>query len=627
MKNILVVDNDKIFLKLMRRLLEKEGHQVETAYDGLNALDVLKAYTPDVIFVDLVMPNIEGRTLCKIIRGMEKFKNTPIIILSATSAEELTDFSPLEVNACIAKGTFNETAQHVLSVLNQSDLASCRCLPGEVMGIEDVYPRGVTKELLSVKRHFEIMLDRMSEGIMEINLEGRIVYVNPTACSLIGIPQKDLLGVYFVDLFSGDDQKRISDLMKTDDTKPKTITDDAPVHLNKSQITLNIVPLGEDENTSIIIIHDVTEQKRSEKKRRESEEQHRLSLEVSPDPIVIYDIEGRATYINPAFEQTFGWSLAEIRGKQINFVPENNWPETKDAIDRMLRGEKLKLFETRRLTKDGRILDVQLSTSIFLDREEKPAGSIVILRDTTALKQAEGALQKAHDELEQRVEERTSELLRVNKQLEKEIEERKQAEEEIKTAREYTQNLIDSSLDMIMSTDNERRLVEFNRAAEKAFGYRKEEILGEKVDVLYADPKEGERVHETVLKTGKSVEEITNIRENGTVFRSLLSATLLKDATGRVIGKMGISRDIEEKKQAEEEREKLISELQDALKEIKTLRGILPLCSFCKKIRDDKGYWEQVDVYIHKHSQADISHSICPECAKEHYPDFDIYDD
>ena len=62
------------------------------------------------------------------------------------------------------------------------------------------------------------------------------------------------------------------------------------------------------------------------------------------------------------------------------------------------------------------------------------------------------------------------------------------------------------------------------------------------------------------------------------------------------------------------------------LTEIKTLRGILPLCSFCKKIRDDKGYWEQVDVYIHKYSQADISHSVCPECAKEHYPDLDIYE-
>ena len=91
-----------------------------------------------------------------------------------------------------------------------------------------------------------------------------------------------------------------------------------------------------------------------------------------------------------------------------------------------------------------------------------------------------------------------------------------------------------------------------------------------------------------------------------------------------IMGFVVNGRNITERKQTEEEREKLINELQVALKEIKTLRGILPLCSFCKKIRDDKGYWEQVDVYIHKHLQADISHSICPDCAKEHYPDLDI---
>ncbi len=67
--------------------------------------------------------------------------------------------------------------------------------------------------------------------------------------------------------------------------------------------------------------------------------------------------------------------------------------------------------------------------------------------------------------------------------------------------------------------------------------------------------------------------------------------------------------------------------LRQLLSEIKTLRGILPLCSHCKNIRDDKGYWEQVDVYIDQHTEADISHSICPKCASEHYPDLDIYDD
>ena len=63
-------------------------------------------------------------------------------------------------------------------------------------------------------------------------------------------------------------------------------------------------------------------------------------------------------------------------------------------------------------------------------------------------------------------------------------------------------------------------------------------------------------------------------------------------------------------------------ELKKAFDEIKTLRGILPICSFCKKVRNDKGYWEQIDVYIHKHMQTDISHSVCPECIKKHYPEY-----
>jgi sensor histidine kinase regulating citrate/malate metabolism len=75
------------------------------------------------------------------------------------------------------------------------------------------------------------------------------------------------------------------------------------------------------------------------------------------------------------------------------------------------------------------------------------------------------------------------------------------------------------------------------------------------------------------------------------------------------------------REKVEAEKDRLIQELSRALAELKTLRGILPLCSFCKKIRDDKGYWEQVDVYIAQHSDANISHGICPDCAAEHYPD------
>ena len=83
-------------------------------------------------------------------------------------------------------------------------------------------------------------------------------------------------------------------------------------------------------------------------------------------------------------------------------------------------------------------------------------------------------------------------------------------------------------------------------------------------------------------------------------------------------------REIERRKALEKEREKLIGELQQALSEIKTLQGFLPICANCKKIRDDEGYWQQIEAYIEDRSNAQFSHSICPECAKKLYPELNL---
>ncbi len=88
------------------------------------------------------------------------------------------------------------------------------------------------------------------------------------------------------------------------------------------------------------------------------------------------------------------------------------------------------------------------------------------------------------------------------------------------------------------------------------------------------------------------------------------------------IKRLQIATDITERKQAEEDNEKLIASLQDALDNVKQLSGLLPICASCKKIRDDKGYWTQIESYIHTHSEAEFSHSICPDCARKLYPQF-----
>ncbi len=129
-------------------------------------------------------------------------------------------------------------------------------------------------------------------------------------------------------------------------------------------------------------------------KSRQTSDLYRALLDASPDAIVVYDQDGYTTYINPAFEQIFGWNMNELQGKRIDFVPPESQGETDKMIAKVLRGEQLSSQEIRRYTKDRRILDISLSASTFSDQSGRVAGSIVFLRDITKTKQMEEEILK-----------------------------------------------------------------------------------------------------------------------------------------------------------------------------------------------------------------------------------------
>jgi PAS domain S-box-containing protein len=101
--------------------------------------------------------------------------------------------------------------------------------------------------------------------------------------------------------------------------------------------------------------------------------------------------------------------------------------------------------------------------------------------------------------------------------------------------------------------------------------------------------------------------------------------TIMLDTSGQPLASIGVVRDISARKLEEEQRDRLISDLQKALSEVKALRSFLPICSYCKNIRDDRGHWSKFESYIREHSGTEFSHGICPECAKKHYPDMDQF--
>ena len=177
---------------------------------------------------------------------------------------------------------------------------------------------------------------------------------------------------------------------------------------------------------------------------------------------------------------------------------------------------------------------------------------------------------------------------------------------------------------VIYSHDSNGNFTYLSPSVFNVLGYSQDEFMGHYAGCMTDNPM-NEHVKE-YTKAGLRGEkqepyEAEYWHKNGSRVHIRVTEVPVFDDNGEVQGIEGIVQDITELKRAEADRESALRKLEKALSEIKTLRGILPLCSFCKKIRDDKGYWEQVDVYINKYSEADISHSICPECLKKHYPD------
>ncbi len=265
LKKILVVDNHPVTLKLLAQLLQKRGYQVLTAESGLAALDFLKTETLDVVFTDLIMPHINGEKLCQIIRRIPKYKDVILVVFSAVAAEQKVDFTSFGANACIAKGPINEMSKHIFSLLDQFDQARSTSLPDQILGIENIHPRQITKELLSVKRHFEVVLKSMAEGILETTPEGRIVYANPAAISLINIPEDKLLGSTLTALLPKKDRQSIEDLLVSTDTQPHLVIKDFPLMIDSKQILLSLSPITDEKGkTVIVILNDVSERKRME---------------------------------------------------------------------------------------------------------------------------------------------------------------------------------------------------------------------------------------------------------------------------------------------------------------------------------------------------------------------------
>lgn len=331
-----------------------------------------------------------------------------------------------------------------------------------------------------------------------------------------------------------------------------------------------------------------SDRKRAEKALLEIEERYNQVIEHSLTGVYIH-IGGLLKFANKRLAGMMGYVPKEMVGRQYwEFVHPEDREMVKNISLARARGEAVPSdYEFRHQSKTGEVVWVHnLPTIIQYEGQTANMGNLVQIND------------------------------------------RKWAEEKLKESDERYRGLFERSLDMVYLCDFEGNFIDANEAALKGLGYTKKEIKSLTfLSLMDKDqlPRASEAVAE-ILKTGsqKNTAEFQLKRKDGEhIYIESKGALIYRD--GKPFAIQGVVRNVTERKKLEEEKEKLIYELKQALKEVKQLGGLLPICSHCKKIRDDKGYWNQMEAYIENHSEAEFSHSICQECAKKYYPDMDIY--
>jgi PAS domain S-box-containing protein len=195
-------------------------------------------------------------------------------------------------------------------------------------------------------------------------------------------------------------------------------------------------------------------------------------------------------------------------------------------------------------------------------------------------------------------------------------------EQRVRQAERFLAATLRSIGDAVIATDAAGRVTFMNPVAEALTGHLERDSLGRALAGIFAtfDPTTGQAVEDPTVAlllaghTSRLQRDKTLLSRQGVCRPIEDTCAPIRDEQGRVVGGILVFRDVTERTRQTAEREQLIATLQEALANVKTLSGLLPICAWCKKVRDDRGYWEKVETYVMKHSQAEFTHGICPDC-------------
>ena len=417
------------------------------------------------------------------------------------------------------------------------------------------------------------------------NLEDKIIFVNEAFLKTYGYTREELSGQPISIVRSAKTSLEIGSRILTATSMGGWSGKLLNLRKDGSEFPIELwTSAVKDDNGKVIamvgVARDITGQNQVEDALRKSEEQMRAIVEGTPH-LFFYtqDVNANTTYVSPTVEQITGYK-ADI------WIKRKDWFITAAEFNQVAK-EKTRAHLRGEFTKEPILLEVLHANGnrILLEAYEYPImrkGKVVGLQGV------------AHD-----------------------ITQRKRTEEALRESEERYRHLIDTMQDGVYRSSHEGKFLEVNPAMVKILGYdSKEELmainikkqlyfdLGDRESIALEEKLEEMAVYRLRKKDGSEVW----VEDHG---------RLVVDEHGNVLYHEGILRDVMARRLVEKEREKLIQELKSALENVKTLQGLIPICANCKKIRDDEGFWTQVEGYISRHTDATFTHGICPECARK----------
>jgi PAS domain S-box-containing protein len=275
----LVVDNNPVLLRAVSAILSQEGCIVQTAATGLEALEIIVDFCPDIVFTDLIMPMVSGEQLCRILRKTKKYEGIFIVVLTATFIEDRERIlRDVQCDVCIAKGNLQVIKKHVREALlaftqrnneivNKEGKAAC--VP------DGLKPSAMTSELLLEKHHFDNIFTNVEEGLIELNHQGKVILVNKAALKILSCQEEDLVGQQLCKAVDwGEHNKKIQQWTERQliglGKGKYDILDGAPLYFDEKVVTAAFIPILEaDSIFGLCILRDITKQFMAEKHHKE----------------------------------------------------------------------------------------------------------------------------------------------------------------------------------------------------------------------------------------------------------------------------------------------------------------------------------------------------------------------